>query len=245
MNFDLMIESLPALLDGALITLQLLAASLACGMALALPLAILRVSGPKPVRLAIHAYIYFFRGTPLLVQIFLVYYGLSQFETVRDSFLWPWLREAYVCAILTFTLNTAAYTANILRGGIEAVPAGAIEAARACGMSSAVAYRNIILPQAFRYALPAYGNEIVSMMKGTSLASTITVMELTGVANTIVARTFAPYELFVTAAILYLSIAFILTSIVRMIEHRLSRHLRPLESAGAAMSLSRGAHAKA
>ncbi|MEW9310272.1 ABC transporter permease [Labrys neptuniae] len=228
MNFDLMLESLPALLKGTAITLQLLAASLACGMLIAVPVAILRINGNRVVRLILHCYIYFFRGTPLLVQIFLVYYGLAQFDVVRDSALWPYLRQASVCAILTFSLNTAAYTAYILRGAIQAVPAGEIEAARACGMSTALAYRSIILPHAFRLALPAYGNEVVSMLKSTSLASTITVMELTGVANTIVARTFAPYELFITAALIYLAITYVLTSALRALEHRLSRHRRPL-----------------
>ena len=228
MNLDLMLESLPALLKGTAITLQLLAASLVCGMLIAIPVAILRINGNGVVRLILHCYIYFFRGTPLLVQIFLVYYGLAQFEMVRDSALWPYLRQASVCAILTFSLNTAAYTAYILRGAIQAVPAGEIEAARACGMSTALAYRSIILPHAFRLALPAYGNEVVSMLKSTSLASTITVMELTGVANTIVARTFAPYELFITAALIYLVITYVLTSALRALEHRLSRHRRPL-----------------
>jgi polar amino acid transport system permease protein/octopine/nopaline transport system permease protein len=228
MNFGLMIESLPALLSATVTTIQLLVASLVCGMAIALPVAILRVSGPKPLRILLHCYIYFFRGTPLLVQIFLVYYGLAQFEFVRDSVLWPYLRQAWVCAVLTFGLNTAAYTAYILRGAIQAVPAGEIEAAHACGMSTALTYRTVILPYAFRIALPAYGNEVVSMLKATSLASTITVMELTGAANTIVARTFAPYELFITAALIYLTITYGLVTALRALEYRLSRHKRPL-----------------
>lgn len=236
MNFGLMIESLPALLHATVTTVELLIASLVCGMAIAVPVAILRVNGPAPVRLLLHCYIYFFRGTPLLVQIFLVYYGLAQFEPVRDSFLWPYLRQAWVCAILTFSLNTAAYTAYILRGAILAVPAGDIEAARACGMSTALAYRTIILPRAFRLALPAYGNEVISMLKSTSLASTITVMELTGTANTIVARTFAPYELFITAALIYLAITYVLTMALRSLEYRLSRHMRPLSQSASALS---------
>jgi len=241
MNLDLMLESLPALLKGTVITLQLLAASLICGMIIAIPVAVLRVNGNVVIRLILHCYIYFFRGTPLLVQIFLVYYGLAQFDVVRDSFLWLYLRQAWVCAVLTFSLNTAAYTAYILRGAIQAVPAGEIEAARACGMSTALAYRAIILPHAFRLALPAYGNEVVSMLKSTSLASTITVMELTGVTNTIVARTFSPYELFVTAALIYLAITYVLTSALRALEHRLSRHRRPLTQPRA--NLSGNSHA--
>jgi His/Glu/Gln/Arg/opine family amino acid ABC transporter permease subunit len=236
MNFDLMIESVPALLFGTVTTIELLVASLVCGMTIAVPVAVLRVSGPSPVRLLLHWYIYFFRGTPLLVQIFLIYYGVAQFEIVRDSALWPYLRQPWVCAILTFSLNTAAYTAYILRGAIEAVPAGEIEAARACGMSTALAYRTVILPRAFRLALPAYGNEMVSMLKSTSLASTITVMELTATANTIVARTFAPYELFITAALIYLSITYVLTTALRALEYRLSRHMRPLKQSPASLA---------
>lgn len=228
MNLALMIESLPALIEGTWLSLQLLMAALVFGLALAVPMAIARLEAPGPVRAVIAFYISFFRGTPLLVQIFLVYYGLSQFDFIRESALWPFIREPWFCAVLTFALHTAAYTANILRGAIQAVPAGEIEAAHACGMSGPMAYRVIILPRAFRLALPAYANEIVSMLKATSLASTITLMELTGTANTIVARTFAPYELFVTAAAIYLVIAAILTAALRALEYRLARHQRPL-----------------
>lgn len=226
MNPALMIESLPALLQGTWLSLQLLTAALVLGLALAVPMAIARLEAPLPVRAIIAFYISFFRGTPLLVQIFLVYYGLSQFDFIRESALWPFIREPWFCAVLTFALHTAAYTANILRGAIQAVPAGEIEAAYACGMSGPMAYRVIILPRAFRLALPAYANEVVSMLKATSLASTITIMELTGTANTIVARTFAPYELFVTAAAIYLVIAAILTAALRALEYRLARHQR-------------------
>ncbi|QEL25328.1 ABC transporter permease [Bosea sp. F3-2] len=226
MNPALMVESLPALVQGTWLSLQLLTAALVLGLALAVPMAIARLEASRPVRAVIAFYISFFRGTPLLVQIFLVYYGLSQFDTIRESALWPFIREPWFCAVLTFALHTAAYTANILRGAIQAVPAGEIEAARACGMSGPMAYRVIILPRAFRLALPAYANEVVSMLKATSLASTITIMELTGTANTIVARTFAPYELFVTAAAIYLVIAAILTAALRALEYRLARHQR-------------------
>ncbi|GAU80233.1 ABC transporter permease [Bosea sp. BIWAKO-01] len=228
MNTALMIESIPALLRGTWLSIQLLSASLLFGLLLAVPLAIARLEAPRPVRAAVAFYISFFRGTPLLVQIFLVYYGVAQFEFVRDSALWPYIREAWFCAVLTFSLHTAAYTANILRGAISAVPAGEIEAARAFGMSRSLAYRIIILPRAVRLALPAYTNEVVSMLKATSLASTITIMELTGTANTIVARTFAPYELFVTAAAIYLLITTVLTAALRALEYRLARHQRDL-----------------
>jgi polar amino acid transport system permease protein/octopine/nopaline transport system permease protein len=229
MNLDLMIESLPELLYGTLRTVELLLLTLIFGLVLAVPLAILRVQRAAMYWLPVHTYITFFRGTPLLVQLFLIYYGLAQFDVIRESWAWPYLRQPFVCALLTFGLHTAAYTANILRGAILAVPAGEVEAGRACGMSPSILYRRIILPRAFRLALPAYGNEVISMLKATSLASTVTVMELTGVASTIVARTYAPYEIFVTAAAIYLVLTYAITRAFKHIEHRLSRHLRAAE----------------
>jgi His/Glu/Gln/Arg/opine family amino acid ABC transporter permease subunit len=229
MNLDLMIESLPELLYGTLRTVELLLLTLIFGLVLAVPLAILRVQRAAMYWLPVHTYITFFRGTPLLVQLFLIYYGLAQFDVIRESWAWPYLRQPFVCALLTFGLHTAAYTANILRGAILAVPAGEVEAGRACGMSPSILYRRIILPRAFRLALPAYGNEVISMLKATSLASTVTVMELTGVASTIVARTYAPYEIFVTAAAIYLVMTYAITRAFKHTEHRLSRHLRAAE----------------
>lgn len=229
MNFTLMIDSMPALLRGTVVTIQLLAVTLILGMTLAIPLAILRMQRAPLLSWPVRAYIYFFRGTPLLVQIFLFYYGLAQFDAVRESIFWPWLRQPYVCALLTFVLHTAAYTANILRGAMEAVLAGEVEAARACGMRPAQVYRLILLPRAFRLALPAYSNEVIGMLKGTSLASTVTVMELTGVANTIVSQTFSPYEIFIAAALIYLAITFVLTRALALVEHHWSRHMRPAD----------------
>lgn len=227
MNWSLMLESIPALFHGALVTVQLLLMTLVCGGLLALPLGIIAANGRPIFRLPVMGYITFFRGTPLLVQVFLIYYGLSQFQIVRTSIFWPVLREAWFCALLTLALHTAAYTANILRGAILAIPSGQTEAAVALGMRPSLIYRLVILPQAFRIGMPAYGNEMISMMKATSLASTITIMELTGTANTIVARTYAPYEVFISAALIYLCVAWLLSRLVRTIEARLSRHMRP------------------
>jgi polar amino acid transport system permease protein len=226
-DFDLMVTSIPRLLEGAVVTLQLVSLSLILGMILALPLALCRVSRQPLLWMPVYGYIFYFRGTPLLVQIFLTYYGLGQFEAVRESFLWPVLREAYWCAIIAFTMNTAAYTAEILRGGILAVPAGEIEAARAVGMSRWLLYRRIILPRAIRMALPAYSNEVILMLKASALASTITLLDLTGVARIIVARSFAPYELFLTAGVIYLLMTFAVTRAFKQAEYRLSPHLRP------------------
>ncbi|NNU63459.1 ABC transporter permease [Ochrobactrum soli] len=225
MDFNLMLESFPQLLSGAAVTVQLLVLTLACGGLLAFPLGILASDGHRWLRLLISGYIAFFRGTPLLVQIFLVYYGFSQFGWLRSSALWPLLREAWFCTLLTLSLHTAAYTANILRGAIRTIPRGQIEAGKATGLKLMQIYRLIILPQAIRIGLPAYSNETISMMKATSLASTVTLMELTGVANTIVARTYAPYEIFITAALLYLALAWGLSRAIRLLEARLSRHM--------------------
>lgn len=223
MDLDLIARSLPQLLSGAGLTLQLVGFSLVIGLALALLVALGRLSTLRPVSALTGAYVFTFRSTPLLVQIFLIYYGLGQFAAVRESFLWPVLREPYWCAIIALALNTAAYTGEIIRGGIRSVPFGQVEAARALGMGGALLYRRIILPQAFRQALPAYGNEVIQMVQATSLASTITLMELTGVARAIASRTFQPVEVFVIAGAIYLALNFVVTQAVRLGERRLGR----------------------
>jgi His/Glu/Gln/Arg/opine family amino acid ABC transporter permease subunit len=222
-----MLDSLPALLEGTLVTLELVASALLIGFALALPLALMRVSRRWWLRSPAAAYIFCFRGTPLLVQIFLIYYGLGQFPAVQESPLWPLLREPHWCAITAFTLNTAAYTAEILRGGIQTVPAGEVEAAMALGMSRVLRFRRIVFPRAFRLALPAYGNEVILLLKASSLASTITILELTGTARTIIARTFAPIELFVAAGLIYLALTFVVSRALRVAERWLSPELGP------------------
>jgi len=222
-----MVDSIPRLLEGTWVTTQLVSLSLVLGLALALPLALLRISPNPLLWMPVYGYIFYFRGTPLLVQIFLTYYGLSQFEAVRESMLWPVLKEAYWCAIIAFTLNTAAYTAEILRGAIQAMPFGEVEAARACGMSKLLLYRRIILPRAVRLGLPAYSNEVILMLKGSALASVITLLDITGVARVIVARSFAPYELFLMAGAIYLVMTFAITRGFKRVEYWLSPHMRP------------------
>lgn len=221
MNWQVINDSLPELAEGALLTLELIFISGVLGLLLAIPVALGRVSTSWTVRAAPYAFIFFFRGTPLLVQIFLVYYGLSQFEFIRESFAWPILREAYWCAIIAFTLNTAAYTAEILRGAIQAVPTGEVEAAKAIGMGRWLRLRRVILPRAFRIALPAYSNEVILMLKGSALASTITLLDLTGMARTIIAQTYMPIELFLAAGAFYLVIAAVLLQGLRLIEKHL------------------------
>lgn len=226
MNIEVMLDSLPQLLDGAALTVQLVVLSLAIGFVLAIPFAVMRTSRHLWLSAPAYGYIFFFRGTPLLVQIALIYYGLSQFEGVREGVLWPVLREAYWCAIIAFSLNTAAYTAEIFRGGINSVAAGEIEAGRALGMSRFTLLRRVILPSALRQALPAYSNEVILMLKGSALASTITLLDLTGVARTIIARNYLSIELFLMAGVIYLVLTFIILRGFQFAEWRLTPHLR-------------------
>jgi octopine/nopaline transport system permease protein/arginine/ornithine transport system permease protein len=177
--------------------------------------------------LPVRTFVFYFRGTPLLVQIFLIYYGSGQFREFLESVgLWIFFREPYFCAVLTLTLNTAAYTAYILRGAIQNVPFGEVEAARAAGMSGVLLYRRIIMPKAFLLALPAYANEVVFLLQATSLVSIITLLDLTGIARIIVARSFAVYEIYITAGIIYLIVTYGLLFAFKKVEHLLSGHLR-------------------
>lgn len=226
MNWYLVVDVLPLLLDGAILTAKLTATALILGMLLALPLALARASSFPLLSVPVFFYTFVFRGTPLLVQLFLIYYGVSQLEWIRSSFAWTILKEPYWCALLAFSLNNAAYTTELLRGGIRAVPAGQIEAAKALGMSYSLRTRRIVVPVAFRLSLPAYLNEVVLMLKASSLASTITLMELTGTARKIVAQTFSPYEVFISAALIYLGITFIVVRLCARLERHIMRHER-------------------
>lgn len=199
-----------SLLNGIPLALQLAALSIIIGSILAFALALMRVSGRWWLDCPAQIYIFIFRGTPLLVQIYIIYYGLSQFETLRYSFAWPFLREAYWCAVIALALNTAAYSAEIIRGGLLSVPAGQVEAARACGMSNTMLFRRIVLPLALRQMLPAYSNEVILMAKSTALASTITLMEITGIAAKLISASYRPVEVFICAGAIYLAINFIL-----------------------------------
>ena len=226
MNFELMIETFPKLLSGLNLTIQLVTISLFLGFCLAVGLALLRLSNNTFLSFFAKTYIFYFRGTPLLVQIFLIYYGIAQFEIIRESFVWSFFKEAYWCGILALTLNTCAYSSEIIRGGIQSVPFGQIESAKSVGMSGFLLYRRIILPIAFRQALPAYGNEMILMVKATSLVSTITLMEVTGIARLIIAKTFSPVEIFIVAGLIYLTINFIITRLVNFCEIKLTPYLR-------------------
>lgn len=218
MNWEVIIKWLPKLAQGATLTLELVAIAVIAGLLLAIPLGIARSSRLWYVRTLPYCYIFFFRGTPLLVQLFLVYYGLAQFDAVRESALWPYLRDPFWCATATMILHTAAYIAEILRGAIQAIPPGEIEAARALGMSKPKALFYIILPRAARIGLPAYSNEVILMLKASALASTVTLLELTGMARTIIARTYLPVEIFFAAGLFYLLMSFVLVRAFKLLE---------------------------
>lgn len=221
MNWEVIIKWLPRLAQGATLTLELLAIAVILGLIIAIPLGIARSSRLWYVRALPYGYIFFFRGTPLLVQLFLVYYGLAQFDAVKNSALWPYLRDPFWCTALTMTLHTAAYIAEILRGSLQAIPRGEIEAARALGMSRATAMIHILLPRAARIGLPAYSNEVILMLKASALASTVTLLDITGMARTIIARTYMPVEIFFAAGVFYLVISFVLVQGFKLLERRL------------------------
>lgn len=221
MKWDVIIKWLPKLLEGAYLTLELVAIAVLVGLLIAIPLGMARSSRHWYVRALPFSYIFFFRGTPLLLQLFLVYYGLAQFDAVREGPLWPYLRDPYWCALLAMTMHTAAYIAEIIRGAIQAVPPGEVEAARALGMTRAQTMLHIILPRSARIGLPAYSNEVILMLKASSLASTITLLELTGMARTIIARTYLPVEIFFAAGLFYLAMTFILVQVFRWLERKL------------------------
>jgi octopine/nopaline transport system permease protein len=225
-DLPFLVEAATRIAAGVPLTLQLAAISVAIGLVLAVVLAAMRLSGILPLDWIARAYVFVFRGTPLLVQMFLIYYGLPQFRDLRLSWLWPFLREPYWCAILALTLNTAAYASEIVRGGLQSVPFGQIEAARAAGLSGVRLFRRIVAPIALRQALPGYTNEIILMIKATSLASIITLMEVTGLAHKLIAESFRAVEVFVIAGSVYLLINFVLTRAALSLEWWLSPHLR-------------------
>ncbi|MBQ0707310.1 MULTISPECIES: ABC transporter permease [unclassified Ochrobactrum] len=226
MNLEFYSDAFFQMLGGVPLTLKLAATSIVFGAILALLFAMMRLSGVRVLDWIARLYVFVFRGTPLLVQIFIIYYGLSQFPVIRYSFVWPILREPYWCAIIALTLNNAAYASEIIRGGLLSVPHGQIEAAKACGMSSITCFRRIVMPLAIRQALPGYGNEMISMIKATSLASIITLMEVTGIAAKLIAESYRAIEIFVIAGAIYLAINFVLTRVLMFAEYRLTPYLR-------------------
>ena len=222
MDISLMLTSLPKLLGAAVITLKLLSLSLFFGIFIGLLFAILRLSKNPFINKFAYGYSYLFRGTPLLVQIFIIYFGLGQVEYFRSTFLWVVFKEPYWCAIIAFALNTGAYTSEILRSAFQTIKPGIIEAGKSLGISNKIIFYKIQIPVAIRQSLPAYGNEIILMMKGTSLASTVTLMDLTGVAKYIISTTFKPIEVFIVAGGIYLFMTFLIHNIIKYLEKKYS-----------------------
>ena len=225
-DLDLILQSLPLMLAGFGVTLQLLLVSGILGLILAILLLLMRISGKFYLDWVAQVYIYIFRGTPILVQIFIIYYGLPQFDAIRDSIFWNILREPTGCAILALTLNTGAYVSEILRGGVLSVDKGLLEAGSALGMSARHKFIYITAPLATRLSLPAYSNDVISLLKSTALASTITITDMTGIARTIVADTYAPYEVFISLAIVYMIFTFGIQRLFGLIERYLGRYTR-------------------
>ena len=231
LDFVLIADHIDKFLYGTLLTLEITFLSLVIGGALSIPLAIARAYKYRFLNGPIWGYTYFFRGTPLLVQTYLVYYGLAQFDFVRNSFLWdPILSKAWWCALITFSLNTAAYTAEFLRGAIENTPRGEIEAAKSCGMSKSTIMFRIILPSTFRRALPAYSNEVIFMLHSSVVLSTITLQDILGVGRWLNGRYYLAYEGFITAMIFYMLLVFCISRGFKFWEKHWLSHLRPRDA---------------
>ncbi|ENM5738012.1 ABC transporter permease [Vibrio mimicus] len=224
MDFSLIIESLPVYLNGLWTTVWLVSLSLVIGLMCAIPLAIARNSKQKLLSYPAWGYIYFLRGTPLLVQLYLIYYGMDQWFPVKGT-LWE---HAWFCALVAFILNTSAYTAEIIRGAINGLPKGEVEAAKAYGMSRLQTYKRIILPSALRRALPAYSNEVIFMLHGSAVAGIVTIMDLTGAARLVNSRYYAPFEAFLSAGLFYMALTFIILWCFKQAEKRFLAYLRPL-----------------
>ena len=221
MRFELMYESFFKIVEGIPLTLQVVSISTILGIFLAVAVALMRISGNRLMSLPAYYFVYLIRGTPLLLQLYFVYYGLSQFEAIRESILWPILKEPYWCGIITLTISTGAYSSEIIRGGILSVSKNYIEASEALGLSQIKTFILITLPIMVRQALPAYGNELILMVKASSLISIVTLMEITGIARTIISKTYAPVEIFLVAGSIYLVINFIIVMFVNLAERRL------------------------
>ena len=220
MDINLMITSVPKLLYATLITLKLLSFSIIFGLFIGLIFSLMRISKNTLLNKISYYYSYIFRGTPMLVQLFIIYFGLAQLDWLRESFLWVILKEPFWCAIIAFSLNTGAYTSEILRSAFQTISKGYIEAGESLGLSKFKIFVTIQIPVAIKQSLPAYGNEIILMLKGTSLASTVTLMDLTGVSKFIISTTYKPVEVFIVAGSIYLFLTFLIHSFLKYNEKK-------------------------
>tara|TARA_Y100000590_G_C15735981_1_gene1018578 strand:- start:2049 stop:2738 length:690 start_codon:yes stop_codon:yes gene_type:complete len=226
MDFNIVLKNFPIILQGLDDTILLVVLSLSIGFIISIFFALARTSKYIWLSKLIYLYIFVIRGTPLLVQIYLIYFGLGSIEAVRESFFWIILKEPFYCGVLALIINTVAYTSEIIRGGIESVKIGQKEACKALGMNNFTMYHKIVLPVAFRQALPGYGNEMILMVKATSLVSLTTFMEMTGIARNIMAKTFAPIEAFIAAGSIYLLLNFLVVQFIKYLEWKYNPHLR-------------------
>ena len=213
--------------QGLQMTVQLTAISLIIGFIMAWFMALMLLSRRHWLRIPVRAVVYYATGTPLLVQLFLVYFGLGQFAAIRESVLWHILQEPYWCALIAFSLNTAAYSAEIFAGAIKNTAAGEVEAAHSCGMDDMAIFTRIVAPSAFRRALPAYGNEVIFLMHSSSLASIVTILDLTGAMRVAARGTFAFTESYLIAIVLYMALTAVLVAAVKIGERFMLAHLRP------------------
>jgi len=212
-------------------TLILFVSTTVVGGLIAIPLGVARAFRIPVLSSLILGYTFVFRGTPLLVQTYFLYYGAGEFSAVRDSFAWPLLREAWGCAFIAFSVNTAAYVTEIVCGGIQAVPVGEVEAAKATGMLPLARLRRIILPSAFRRMLPTYSNEVIFALHATVVASTITIIDVLGAGRALNGMYYLAYEGFIAAGLIYLLLTVGVTRLFRFLERRLNRHLLPHDEA--------------
>jgi octopine/nopaline transport system permease protein/arginine/ornithine transport system permease protein len=225
MQWSIVLENFPILMGGLWITLQITSLAVIIGFGIAILLSLMNLSGIHLLKWLSTSITLFFRGTPLLVQLYLIYYGSGQFRDELEVVgLWGYFREAYFCAVLTLSLNTGAYTAEIFKGAIKSIDKGQVEAGKAFGMSTVTLYQRVIFPNVFRISWASYSNEIIFIMQATSLVSIITLLDLTGVAGRIISQTFAIYEVYIAVAIVYLIITYTLVFIFGRVEKRLRRH---------------------
>lgn len=233
MSLDSFIAMWPRLFAGFLVTLELTALTLAIGMVIALPVALARNAQSSVLRALAGGFVFFFRGPPVLVQLYLIYYGAPEFDWIRNSWAWVILKDPFTCAVIAFSLNSAGYLAEIFAGAIRNVPHGEQQAAVAAGFSAPSVFRLVTLPHAARIALRGYGNEVVFVIKGTTVASLVTIIDLMGAARQIYFRTYDPFTPLIAAGAIYFATVFLLMRGLRWAERRLSPELRLRASAGA------------
>ena len=227
MRWDWVPTYLPDFIDGLIITLQLLSISIVIGMFFAIPIGLVQVTGPRWLSRIAQGFCTVVRGTPLLIQLWLIYYGVgSLFPSIpgiRETWMWPYLRDAFPYAILAFSISVAGYEGEVMRGAFKSVPKGELEAARAFGMSRFTILRRIWLPRALQNVLPTLAGEFVLTLKSTPLAATITVFDVYGVGTMVRQETYRVYEPLLFVAGIYIVLTGIIVLFFRWLENRVPR----------------------